>query len=442
MIRGVKLKKLLEQELQNGKGHKGFKDKFYGLLGFSENVLTGEPTIDHKKREINPREISLAEVAWSFFGPHYLEQVKTAFQYRQQNLHLEEAEGHTVLPSHFSNVSAFVDTIGGLIEAMTLDAYENIQWIGDQFVETTPARVNGGKMIGARHEGGVNETSLLEGEPYPSVGLTETWVDVPDNERYGNAIQINEKVFIYDRTEQIQSAADMAGSAVARKKEIRIADTVQGVTNTYARDGSASNTYLLTAGASPNNYVNSSANPITTLDNLDSAMLVLGANKDPYSGWEILIRKESAILLVSPFKELKVGQIIRASTVERRLSDNTTIWVGNNPIPGYTLASSFLWYNRLIAAGVSQTNAIERYYLGDMKRAFHYRQIIPFETKQAPLSSEDVRRDILGIWVAREQGVSFTKDPRYSYRGLNTSDTGVPAMAEAPPAEAHSKAKK
>jgi len=437
MIRGAKLRRLVEQQYAPGGGRAlGFDAQWRGLLGLVEGD-DGEPTVDRARRGVGPGEVALDEVAWEFFGKRdVLEGVREAFSYtpaQMKRLRLQEAEGNVVLPSHFSNISAFVATIAGLIEIMTLEAYESPEFIGDQFVETMPARVNGGRAIGVRIDGQLNPASLLDGEPYPAVGLAETWVTVPENERYGNVIQLNEKVFIYDRTEQVQESASMAGMAVARKRELRIADMVQGITNTYSREGSASNTYRLTAGAAPNNYVNESVNPITTLDDLDEAMLVLGANVDPNSGWEIAIRPENAILLVTPMKMLKVSQIVRATTVERRTSDSTTIWMGSNPITSYNMAASWIWYNRLIASGLSQTLALERYYLGDFKRAFKYRQIIPFETAQATLSSEDQRRDIIGIWVAREHGVPYTVEPRYVYRGLNTADPGTLSLPGAAP---------
>lgn len=73
----------------------------------------------------------------------------------------------------------------------------------------------------------------------------------------------------------------------------------------------------------------------------------------------------------------------------RRSSDtgNTLTQTRDSLIrPVELVVASRIWYNRLIAASVWATNAPARWHLGDFKRAFQYRQIIPFAVTSAPLS--------------------------------------------------------
>lgn len=421
-IRGVKLLKILEQEMQNGRGNAGFKDKWRGFLGITEGLM-GDHKIDYKTRVVDPKEVAFDELARTFLGREFGgSHLREAFEIgrRQQALYgAMEAEGTVVLPSHFANISAFTDTVAGLLDALMMEAYLSPEFIVDQVMEVKDARVQGGKMIGVRNDGG-SSVDLLDNEPYPAVGLTETYIDIPDNQRHGNTIQINEKVFIYDRTDQVQQMAENAGLAIARTKEITGADYFLGITNNYARDGNTSNTYLTAAGDVPNNFVNSSTNQLIDYHDIDQAIQVLEGNTDPQTGFEITVPREGLDLLVMPQNRMNAENILSPEWIRRFTpsASYTDALQAKSPLPNLNLiVASRIWYNRLIASGVNTTNAPERWHLGRFKKAFQYRQIIPFQTFEAPLSSEDVRRDIVLIKVAREHGTPFVKEPRYSYQG-------------------------
>ncbi|AMV25431.1 hypothetical protein VT84_13600 [Gemmata sp. SH-PL17] len=411
-----KLKRLWEQNITEGRGATGYRSQLKEMFGLSEDDY-GAPVLNRSERILDPKNVSIGEVAWTFLGREFGgSDIRRAFGLTEQYGRFEEAEGAVVLPSHFARISAFSDTVAGLVDALTMEAYQAPEFIGDKLMEVKQARVNGGKMIGVMNDGQVSG-DLLDGEPYPAGGLKETYVDVPDNQRYGNVIQINEKTFIYDRTDLLESACKNAGTAVARLKEIRQADCVLGITNTYSRDGNAANTYLTTVSDVPNNYVNSSTNQLTNYASIDSAYQILEGNTDPGTGFEVTVSAPQ--LLVMPQREMNAKSILYPEWV-RRLSDtgNTATQTAQSLVrPVELIVASRVWYNRLIAASVSTTNAPERWHLGDFKRAFQYRQIIPFSVTSAPLSSEDARRDIAAIWIAREHGVPFTKEPRFTYRG-------------------------
>ncbi len=413
---GDKLRKLWEQNVNEGRGAVGYRAQLREMFGIGEDD-NGCPTLNRSDRMVNPQNLDVREVAMAFLGRGFGgSDVRAALALREQFGRLDEAEGATVLPSHFSRISAFNDTIAGLVDALTMEAYTAPEFIGDKLMEVKQERVNGGKMIGVMNDGGVSG-DLLDHEPYPTVGLKETYIEVPDNQRYGNVIQINEKTFIYDRTDLLESSCKNAGTAVARQKELRQADTVLGITNTYSRDGATANTYQTSAGAQPNDYVNGSTNELTDYSSIDAGYQILEGNTDPGTGWEITVPAPQ--ILIMPQREMKTKSILYPEWVRQSSnSGNTLTQTGQSLVrPVELIVASRIWYNRLIAASVSTTNAPARWYLGDFRRAFRYRQIIPFQVNSAPLSSEDVRRDIVGIWVAREHGVPFTKEPRYVYRG-------------------------
>lgn len=459
MIRGIKLLKLLEQETQAGRGVAGFRNEFRKRLGLAENYRTGEPVLDTNAQEIRAEDFDFAEVTRTFLGPNVGgRDVRRAFNLREQiqSMELREAEGAQVLPSHFANISAYTDVVGGLIDAMTLEAYQSPQYIGDEFFTTRDARVQGGKRIGVRNTGEVSG-SLTPGEAYPTVGLGETYVRIPENERNGIRIQINEGALIYDRTDQIQAAAQAAGESVRRKKETRQADVVLGKTNTYSRDGLVSNTYrtavLATAAynkTTPMSYINAkTSTPLNDWQDLNVAALTLGANTDPATGWEIAIDPNEAILLVQPHREALANTIIGATALQTRTTQPiatqataVTLDVRNhgNPVSSFAkkIMASWIWFNRLLLAGtdasIGHTGALDAtaalgntadkaqsvWLWGNFRKAFEYRQIIPFETFQAPIAAEEAARDIVAVWIAREWGVPWCLEPRFVFQGANT----------------------
>lgn len=410
-----KLQKLLEQNINEGRGSAGYRAQIRELFGITESDIGGEVLAPKSERVMDPHAVDIREIAMTFLGRNFGgSDVRRAFGLAEQIGSFSEG-GSVVLPSHFANISAFTDTVAGLIDALTMEAYQAPEFIGDSLMEVKSSRVNGGSMIGPMNDGGVSG-DLLDGEPYPTVGLKETKVSIPDNQRYGNVIQVNEKTFIYDRTDMLEGSCTAAGTAVARNKEVRQADCVLGVTNTYSRDGVSNNTYLTSAGTSPNDYINSSTNELLDQDDIDAAIQILEGNTDPGTGFEITVPAPQ--LLVMPQRRLKTSQILHPEWTRQETQSNVEIRQGPSQLlPVSLIVATRIWYNRLIAAGVNTTNAPARWHMGDFKKAFAYRQIIPFQVTDAPLSSEEARRDIVLVKIAREHGVPWCKEPRYAYQG-------------------------
>ncbi len=411
-----KLKKLYEQAPGT------YRATLREMFGISEQD-DGTNKLDRSNRVVEPKHISFDEIAHTFLGRHCGgSDVRRAFGIAEQYGAFREAEGAVVLPSHFANISGFTDTVAGLIDAMTMEGYQSPEFIGDQLTTVEPTKMNGGKKIGLLNDGGVS-SDLLPGQMYPTVGLKPTYIELPDNQRFGNAIQINEQVFLYDRTGAVETACTNAGKAVARAKELRQADCVLGITNTYSRDGKTANTYLDTAGDLPVNYVNSSLNELTNYASIDAGIQVLEGNTDPGTGFEITVPAPQ--LLVMPQSEMNMVSILYPEFIRRSSDSGLTLTqtpksLVRNVTP---VVLTRIWYNRLIAASVSAANAKARWYLGDFKKAFGYRQLVPFQVNSAPLSSDDVRQDIVGVWVAREMGVPYTNEPRYVYMGTKEDIT-------------------
>ena len=144
------------------------------------------------------------------------------------------------------------------------------------------------------------------------------------------------------------------------------------------------------------------------------------------------VNPRESVLLVSPDNELLAYSIVNATGIQTRAGSavNTGILTqasavqlnirdSKNPLSEYgiRIMCSRIWFNRLLVAGSNSasfgttsteltgataltddsTHAQSAWLWGAFKRAFEYRQVVPFATEQAPLSSEDVLRDIVAV---------------------------------------------
>jgi hypothetical protein len=128
----------------------GYKAKLRKLLGVETAEYpegTAAIRVDRSKAEVGCEEISLRELAEEFLGADFvggLHNPKTSSHFLKG---LQEATV-AVTPSNFQDINAWNATVGGLVEVRVLEGYRLPDYIADEFVETMPTKVNGGKIIG------------------------------------------------------------------------------------------------------------------------------------------------------------------------------------------------------------------------------------------------------------------------------------------------------
>jgi len=377
----------------------------------------GRTVFDAKEQALDASEFNFTEMAESMLGYNWRDEL-VRYKDAQISGNVKEAEGGVVMPSHFLNINAFSMAVGGLLDAQIMAAYSVPQFIGDNFVTVSPTRTNGGKKIGVKMDGALRDQSrLASGEPYPTVGLVEDWITVPQNERRGLTIQVNQETLLYDRTEQVVSAAQRSGEMIRYNRERRIARTVMGIDNTHNRLDIPSVSYQSVAAAIPHNFVNQLDRELEDYRDIDAILQLLAGNVDPATGIEIDVDLSRATLLTAPGRALTGRRI--ATTTEIAFAGGTGLTLSRAPNPlqsSFNVASSMIWFNLLATELGDRDAAQEVFWFGDFQRAFGYRELVPFEVQNAPLSSEDMRRDIILIRVAREIGVPYVNEPRYVAR--------------------------
>ena len=80
--------------------------------------------------------------------------------------------------------------------------------------------------------------------------------------------------------------------------------------------------------------------------------------------------------------------------------------------PTYQVQESRLMYRRLLAAGVTNPQAV--WFLGDLQKAFAYMENWPITVSQSTLNSEaEFTQDIVVRFKASERGAAAVLNPRY-----------------------------
>jgi hypothetical protein len=82
----------------------------------------------------------------------------------------------------------------------------------------------------------------------------------------------------------------------------------------------------------------------------------------------------------------------------------------------YSITASAIWDKVLADNNVTTFSWL----LGEPKRAFGYRQLVPFNTTQLVLGPKEVSSNVaLGVYV-QEIGAPFVQEPRYVYKGTTS----------------------
>ncbi len=443
MIRGIKFGLLLEEcqkdaegsvvikeartgrnirVTKKGKPLKSFEVRLRESLGLSTDRI-GNMVIDQTKKQVNARDVDFTEVMQTFLQPHYGRHIS------ESNLHeavgiirlVETGGGAPLGPSAMMDVNAFRSSVFGLLDALAAEPAEEVDYLSERLIPTRAVKTNGGYYIGARGEKDLYTEPLEEGGAAPLAGILPSKIKEPEQYRRGKAVKLTSHMFIYDRTSQIQESVDKAGTGVKFQKEKDVAQCVMGIVNTYEQDGKAANTYQDAATDAPNNYVNTSINPLTSYTDVNDALTILRRIRDPYTGRPVGL-KAPYTLIVSPDEQATVSSIVR-STMIRQNQDSTDQRYGPNPmqwipeVPMLVPEYNEFWWDVLKDAQGTD-DAINNWYMGNYSKAFEYLSTTPFSGVDDP-SEVSPRHDCVMCRVFQLWGRPAVKNPRYAYRGTN-----------------------
>lgn len=428
---GTNLKTLYESFKKESADPRHGPTKFCNLvrhewLGLDRDAF-GRPSL-RQDRPAKPEEFSLRELTETMLGPQW-EEILT-HRHRPYNAHLLEAGATAVQPSQFIDINAWDVTVGGLIEAKLIEAFQTPDFIGDKITRKIPTKLNGEKLIGIGRIGDKAEI-ISPGQPHPRAQFTERYITTPALTKKALAVEVTKEAVFFDLTNNVLSQAETVGKEIGLRKEKLIFDVVIGsVQNPYNYGGVAYNTYL-TSG----NWVNTQSNPLTDWTNLNLAWQLLAKMTDQESSQRITVKVDT--LLCTPYL-IPTAQYVRKATQiepltsgpgnsnfnvgQRTFAPNVTDYFGQS-LETYELLASPILHQRLTdtdGANLADSNARQYWWMFNRQEAFGYMENWPLTVTQAP-ANDYIMADydtVLAVF-ANERGTPVVLEPRKVIRNTN-----------------------
>lgn len=429
------IRAIFENEVKGKQGvaavHEGLDNalrRFNSLIGLADdegyrNVNeNGEPFVDPNAR-IKAKNLPLgvvSEAIGGLFGRDWQDVLGNERHRTPQamaggfGLAQENVGNSAVQPGAFTNINAWGNAFGGLLEATALEAYHAPDYIGDMLFETQRSVQRSERMPGVSAIGDVAE-EMTPGQPHPRVQIGERYVDTPITKRHGLGMDITREAVLFDPMgTQLLAQAEDVGRKVRLRKEKRQLETALGLTNTYKYNGTSYNTY-----ATSGNWINKLAsNELLDWTDIDAALNLFADMTDQETGESVAITGGFQ-LLVMPYKLMTSRKILRDTTVESRTpTTQGVVSSGSNPLigsfEGDPIASPIAYNLLQSTGGISATNARDYWFIGQFKRAFKYKQNFPLTVSKITANSYQMEDNGLVLSLfASEMGAPAIIEPRY-----------------------------
>jgi hypothetical protein len=360
--------------------------------------------------DLRAEDFSLRELAEAAVGPEWVKQLDP-----------RSGGGVRVLEAGDGvDVTAFSNIVGQLIYSTILGAYTQEAFVVSKLVDTIPTRLDGEKIPGIGRI--VDETAEVRpGMPYPSVGLSEDYIETPSTTKRGFIVPVTREAIFFDRTHLVLQRAAEVGEILGLNKEKRLLDLVIGAEQNYKWKGTPYATYFAAADHGP--WVNEFDEELLDWTDVDAAEQLLADVLDPNTGEPVLV--QGTTVLVTPAYRHAAQRVFKATEILYHSPDERTATNAPNPLAGYQVVESRLAYRRIVAAGQQPTAAKKWWFLGDFKKAFAYMENWPITVTQSPVNSEaDFNQDIVVRYKASERGAAVVLNPRYIVRSTGAGGNG------------------
>jgi len=363
------------------------------------------------EKKVSLSDYSIKDLAHTFLGESW--GAKFRHLSSDDGFRIEEAAGQPVKSTLFSNIT------GQLLFSEIRKQFDSEAFVFSGLVPTVATAIDGTETVPSIGNMGDVSESVGEGQEYPSVGVTEGYWTIPLKTKRGMKIEVTEESIFFDRTNLLVEAAANVGQSLAIRKEKDIIDVFSGQTNNYSRNGTATNTYLL-SGAYVNNQ---SGTDLVDWSDIDSAELLFADILDPTTSEPLAdLPASERQLVVMPHRVHTAKRILGATEVRDTAGSNFETLSANTVAP-YTLVSSRLLYRQVLS--VLETVAATAqaiWWLGSIQRAFAWYENWPLAVfRQGGESNAGFERDISMRFKARYRGVAVVREPRWITRNENAA---------------------
>jgi hypothetical protein len=325
----------------------------------------------------------------------------------------QKSGGLTLLESQASGIdlSRFSNITGQIFYNRVMEGYQQEEFMAAALIDNTKTDLNGEKIPGVTGFTDDIDDNIHEGMPYPQIGFNEDYVETPATTKKGRIVSVTKETLFFDRTKLVLAQAGKVGEVLMRRKEKRIWDMILGVTNTFKWRGTTYNTYqTATPWINVKSGVDSGVTAFdwTKVDEVEQLFLNM---LEPNTSEPIVLNANQIVAM--PVRRHIFGRVLNATRHEVRTQSGVVISDAPNTMQNYQLTFSKFMYRRLIASGVSASDAAHWWFMGDFKGAFTWMENWPLTVVQAPSNSEpEFTQDIVLRWKASERGAPAVIEPR------------------------------
>jgi len=291
----------------------------------------------------------------------------------------------------------FPKITGELINRKIIEAYNNVDTIGDKLVTTTKSNME------IETYAGFDEVEMpekvLQGGAYNDSDMGEKYVTIP-HAKYGRLLSVTEEMIYFDKTGQILMRANRIGMKAAQYKEQLIVEGVQDVnSNVFRPSGVAADMYR-TADSGTLRTNSKASNPFGEAGLTEALKLV--HNQKDENGNFILVNMNQIVGLLPYDLWTEALQMLKSTLVPEGNENAVNVFKNMfTPLtsPYITAQSASTWF------------------LGDFKQDFVWSEVWPLQTFSAKAGHEqEFERDIKARFKVRFYGQVGAIDSKYSYK--------------------------
>lgn len=315
--------------------------------------------------------------------------------------------------------TAFSYLTSRLVFTKMREQYQNPEFVFTNRVQTLSSRLRVERFPGLSTPFEQFADPVEEKMPFPQIGINDDQVESNKTEKRGGVLGITKEAIFFDRTAMLLQRAGQIGFNLGLRKEMRIADTVYGLTSApnqgqnYIYNGTS---YALYQTATP--WINQLAsNDLVTWDNINLALMLFYKMTDPITGTYISLSPKEIVCM--PQRMYNAKAMMTATSVANMPYGGTSgttrgiMTISPTPIGNFEVVSSIQAYGQLVLSGIAAANAAATWILGDLGRAFGYVENFPLTVVQAANNTQaEFDRDIVAQFKASEMGIPVVLDPR------------------------------
>lgn len=354
---------------------------------------------------LSPGSFSIGQLAEAICGQKWV----AALEASNGNNGLYSLTEAAIDPTAFINVNLLAVTTAGLVQARMLERFKNAALVAESLVEVIPTNKNGEKLIGAGAFGSTDGDQVRKpGMPHPRAQFSERYVTTPETVEKGLACEVLKETIFFDLTNVVLQEAGEVGDILAYGKEKDIFDVVIGATNPYIYNGTSYNTYQTSTP-----WINKVDNTLVDYDNIDVALNLFTKMTNPETSREIIVQPDT--ILHIPRRRSKWETTLYPNMIRTITNTNTATYTQapTSVRTNYNLVMSQILYNRLVAASVDTTKALDYWWLLEKGGAFAWMENWPLTTTQAVASDYAMRdKGIVFANLANHRGICTVKEPR------------------------------